>query len=122
MTFDDIHQTKIHSKIAGVTFEERQSIVKQLKVGDTLILEREPTNIYDKNAIKVLLPDKRHVGYINKTLARDLSEAMDRKNNYSCFVSGITGQTHDSYGCNIIIAIDNKEVNLDGANKQYNIT
>jgi hypothetical protein len=38
-----------------VTFENRQSIIEKITVGQKLFLIREPENTHDKNAIKVLV-------------------------------------------------------------------
>ena len=35
-------------------------------------LEAEPTNTYDPNAIKVLAPDGRHVGYVPKDMTSEI--------------------------------------------------
>jgi hypothetical protein len=49
---------EVVSKVAGVTQADpridRQKLIREaLRVGDTLILERDPSNLYDKNAIEV---------------------------------------------------------------------
>lgn len=46
---------KIVTKIAGVfKYPAGKPVMKALKHGDGLILESEPTNAYDPNAVKVL--------------------------------------------------------------------
>lgn len=73
-------------RAAGTTFENRQErleFLKQFKPNDlTVILEREPNNQYDTNAIKIvvhILPLSRRtvVGYVPKELARELSKVLD---------------------------------------------
>jgi hypothetical protein len=44
--------------------------------GDTLVIFREPTNRYDKNAIQVLFGNKC-VGYINRILAAEICGYLD---------------------------------------------
>lgn len=45
---------------------------QKVEAGDAIVLEREPTNKYDYNAIKVLWC-KKTIGYINKKLAAEIS-------------------------------------------------
>lgn len=40
-------------KIVGVTFENRQNLIKKLQVNEELKLVREPNNLFDKNAVAV---------------------------------------------------------------------
>lgn len=70
----------IETTLAGVTFEGRQNILRHLKQGQEVIVEREPTNIYDSNAIKVIISyeDSRVIGYINKELAAKIAWIIDK--------------------------------------------
>lgn len=52
------------SYIAGTTHIEDESVFDNLKEGDKLILQREPDNRFDENAILVLDPKSRKLGYI----------------------------------------------------------
>ena len=52
------------SYVAGTSYIEDQDIFKDLKKGDTLILQREPENRFDGNAILVLDGQNRKLGYI----------------------------------------------------------
>ena len=47
------------SKVAGVTFEDRQRIVARYFVGERLILVRDPNNRFDKGAIQTYAPKRR---------------------------------------------------------------
>ncbi|ANZ32338.1 MULTISPECIES: HIRAN domain-containing protein [Anoxybacillaceae] len=40
-------------KVAGVTFENRQSIIKNMDILDPIFLKRERSNPHDSNAIAV---------------------------------------------------------------------
>ena len=51
------------SYIAGTTHLNDKSILDEIKVGDTLSLQRED-NKFDSNAILVISSDNRKVGYI----------------------------------------------------------
>jgi HIRAN domain len=75
-----IHHPKtqvIETNIVGVTYCGRQAIVVKLKVGDAVILRREPTNPYDCNAIMVLRTNGEQIGYINRFLAATLASKFD---------------------------------------------
>ena len=50
--------------IAGTTYIEDDSIIRELKKGRTLFLKREPKNRFDENAIRVEDEKKRKLGYI----------------------------------------------------------
>lgn len=76
-------------KVAGVSFGKRQAMLwnfKKQQDVDTnnvyLTLSREPNNVHDKNAIKVMMHSadgKYHaqVGYVPKEIARVLAKKMD---------------------------------------------
>lgn len=73
-------------RAAGTTFENRQEriqFVQQFKPEDlSVTLEREPNNIYDTNAIKIVIhilsiAKKAIIGYIPKGLAGDLAKVID---------------------------------------------
>jgi len=91
------------SKVAGVTYGDRQLVAKSLRVGERLLLLREPTNIYDKNAIKVLTLDNRQVGYIASSTAVSLAYQMDKGKSCYCLVEAVTGGGMNNYGVNIKI-------------------
>jgi hypothetical protein len=97
-----------HSKVAGVTYENRQQVIKKLKDGDALILKREPNNPYDKNAIAVLTKSNEQVGYIGKDLAIKLAPLMDDGAIFEVNISKITGDGHTKKGVNIHITSNTK--------------
>ena len=37
----------ICTRVAGVTFDGRQSVIARLSIGEDILLKREPTNPYD---------------------------------------------------------------------------
>lgn len=63
-------------RVAGVTFEGRQELIKKLSPNSIVRLEREPTNPHDPYAVKIMA-DGMHIGYIPKDLARKTSENWD---------------------------------------------
>ena len=107
--------SSFYTKIAGVTFEGRQEIIKKLSdegklsSGQKLELKREPDNLYDKNAIALLHPDTmQKLGYIGKDLAATMTLRMHEGVRYSAEVSQVTGGDGYSYGVNIIVFEETK--------------
>lgn len=78
--------------LMGVNFRpiEAKAIVLKLQEGDALILQREPLNAYDGNAVQVLAPDDNEVepncflGYVAKEIASDLAPWMDQGWHFTC--------------------------------------
>ena len=52
------------SYVAGTAYVEDESIFDDIAEGDRLILQREPDNRFDENAIAVFDEKKRRLGYI----------------------------------------------------------
>ena len=105
-----------HSKIVGVTFDNRQNLIKNLTVSQELKLIREYDNNYDNNAIKVCTLSGSQLGYISKETAKNLSKSIDSGKKYKVTVSDITGGGNYSYGANIHIT----EVNYNSSNYNEN--
>ena len=51
------------SYVAGTTHLKDPSVLQEIKVNDSLTLQRED-NRYDKNAILILTADKKKIGYV----------------------------------------------------------
>lgn len=64
--------------IAGTYYRTQEEIfcAENLQIGEELVLEKEPTNEFDKNAIKVLTEDGYHIGYIPKKLCRMFNDIL----------------------------------------------
>ncbi len=52
------------SYVAGTSYVQDESVFDDIREGKTLILQREPENRFDENAILVLDEKKRKLGYI----------------------------------------------------------
>ena len=52
------------SFVAGTSHIKDESVFADIKEGDTLVLQREPENRFDENAIMVLDGKKRKLGYV----------------------------------------------------------
>ena len=73
----DTPDSKIETKVVGVTFDGRQAVVAKLQVGEEILCRREPTNPYDGNAIRVERLNREQIGFINRFLAADLAPRFD---------------------------------------------
>ena len=108
---------EFYAKVAGVTFsnvgsntENRQRIIAQLsrkgilEHGTELTLRRDPTNPYDPNAVAVIAPDGRQLGFLPRDVAAKASPDMARGARYKGYVEAVTGGDADSmYGINLKI-------------------
>lgn len=65
-------------RIAGIYYRTREEIerVRQLHEGDKVYLIKEPTNIFDANAIKVMTLDNYHIGYVPRTVNEEVGNIM----------------------------------------------
>lgn len=52
------------SYVAGTSYIKDEAVFNEMKVGDRMVLLREPDNRFDENAILVLDNKKRKAGYI----------------------------------------------------------
>ena len=66
-------------EVAGLSYrsKEAQERAEILMSNESVYLEKEPTNPYDSNAIKVYSSDHVHLGYVPKYLCSELLEKMD---------------------------------------------
>jgi len=104
----------IPTKIVGVSFQNpggsnRQELIKNLKENDTLAIEHEKDNPYDKNS-HVIKHNNNILGHINKSLAEDL---VNKVNNGEKILGikefKITGIEKHTLGVNIIIELEKKD-------------
>jgi single-stranded-DNA-specific exonuclease len=89
------------TKIVGVSFEKRQSIVAGLREGEALELVREPENPHDPNAIQVRF-GQLQLGFLRREIAKYLAPNMDAGDRYSATVGSVTGGGADkNVGVNV---------------------
>jgi hypothetical protein len=81
----------------GEICEEALELLK----GDQLILKPEPSNIYDKNAIKILDKEGNHVGYLPRYYCESVLEYMKKNGKYSCTVLEVNQESQ----CNECIKV-----------------
>ena len=65
------------------------------------ILDPDPSNIYDANAIKILAPDGHHVGYV----PRDFTDAVRDVTNLPCSCYAYIGENGGTYFSDCYIKI-----------------
>ena len=78
---------KIMSKVKGIS--QHQDVLNTVSEGDKLVLEKEPDNEFDKNAIKIMTETKQTLGYISRNLANELKNQLE---NITCHALTKTGQ------------------------------
>jgi hypothetical protein len=104
-----VHGSSFFTKIAGVTHrnadrKSRQRLIAQCRVGEELVLEREPNNPVDPNAIKVLRVSGEQLGYIRAQVAASgLARDLDRGERPKCRIKNLTGGDGLTRGVNIEI-------------------
>ena len=94
-------QTKtIRLPVVGVSHpnndgSSRQDIIRKIEVGEPLELVREPTNMYDQNAVMV-----RHelgqIGYVSRDAALILAGILDTKGRLTAQVAAVFGKHNKS--------------------------
>lgn len=95
----------IITKVVGVTYENRQAIIKKMRDGESLILQREPDNDYDKNAIKVIRSDGQKIGYLNKDLAVKIQQYFNDTKLLRADVMEIVGKSYKDFSLGVVIKI-----------------
>lgn len=123
--------TKYFTKLAGVTFNGRQDLIKELLRDSELRFRREPDNKYDSNAVAVdasfvtLSDVPKHqsieewepIGYIAKDKNTELAKALDTKKHAKITLSEITGGGDKAYGVNVEIEYEKLPVVNKGNRK-----
>ena len=92
-------QASFHTKVVGVSFENRQETIATLESGVELALEREPDNEMDANAVAVRVSMSAHIGasgaklgYLKSELAARLAPHMDAGVVWDAAITDVTGR------------------------------
>ena len=80
-----------HTKAVGVSFEGRQAVAATLQPGDMLQVERRANNAYDPNAMALVAPSGRQVGFLRRQIAAVLAPEADAGTVFEARVLGVTG-------------------------------
>ena len=91
-----------YTKIVGVSFESRQSVVAGLVVGNALELVRDAANPHDPSAIEVRFGRLR-LGFLRREIARRLAPNIDAGDRYVATVGSVTGGGERNVGVNIYV-------------------
>ena len=116
---------EFYTKIVGVNFpntgsntENRQTIIHQLFManrlapGQELALEADFNNLHDSNAIKVIAPDGRQLGYLSREIAASVATKIRQGHICQAFVDSVTGGSNGYlYGINIRL-VDKEHIPL----------
>lgn len=78
--------------VAGVTHLKDRSVLQNIKVDDSLILQRED-NEYDRNAILVLNADRKKLGYVPEKDNIVFSRLMDAGKKLTAKIKDIRPKT-----------------------------
>lgn len=81
--------TEFTALLRGLSFRgiTEKAFANSLVGGESLLIEREPSNTFDPNAIKVLSPEEGlHLGYVAKEVAVELAPLMDEGRHFTCTV------------------------------------
>lgn len=91
---DETEQASLPSfrfTVAGACYRDAATryLLTLLPLYSEVLLEPEPTNPYDPNAIKVMLPNNIHIGYVPAKHCEEVLEMMNQYPNYQCVVASI---------------------------------
>lgn len=93
---------EILTNLTGVSFRpsEAKEVVKQLSIGDSLRLERDPNNKFDSNAVMVMAEvgaadqgdvHLEFIGFIPAADNAEIAEHLDEGGEYTCTVVSFLG-------------------------------
>lgn len=84
---------QVISPLMGASFRpaDVKEKIKLLEVSDELILERDPENEDDPNAIKFLDAEGEFLGFVAKEIAAEIADTLDGGAEATATVVGMTG-------------------------------
>lgn len=96
--------------LAGRTYHDADLVWNDLKIGQTLRLEREPQNPYDGNAIQVIFNKEEEdylLGYIPRSENSKLVAFLDAgwDDLFTCHISQLNAETHPEQQVQLTIRI-----------------
>ena len=86
---------------------DRQAIIPRCRVGDLLVLEHEPDNLHNINAIRVLRQNGEQIGYLEREFAGEVVSRSAKGRTNHAVIAGI-GRPHRSapYGVALLILVE----------------
>lgn len=97
---------EMHTKLVGVSADNRQQFVQQLKPGQRLTLVHEEENAFDTNALKLFADEActMPLGYIARDIAADIiKQEKEYGYSYAVAVKEVTGGKGRTYGVNVVL-------------------
>jgi HIRAN domain len=100
------------AQVAGESYAnddgtDRQTTIASCRVGEPLILDAEPGNPEDENAVRVLRRDGKQIGYLERTMATRL---VDDLSDFSAFVAGVgRGGSGPYRGVALLVVVNDGE-------------
>lgn len=84
----------------------------QLNVGDELNLELEPTNPFDKNAIRIVDMEKNIVGYLPRYYSESMTKYLKQGATYECIVVEVNKdmECHECVNVKLEVYIDVRQI------------
>ena len=104
-----------NSPLAGFQFHAGKKLWPEMRVGDSLVLTREPDNIHDTLAIRVEWRGQ-HIGYVPRRENSDIARLMDHGVPLSARISRLA-QSRDPWArvrFEILAPMANQSVNSGG--------
>jgi hypothetical protein len=99
-----------YTKVAGVSHRnddgtQRQRIIKRCQVHEQLVLEHDPRNRHDPNAVRVCRLHGEQLGFLKADLAPDVVNRLARGFTITAFIVNLTGGTEEAptRGVNIVV-------------------
>ena len=102
VVYDDSHlrfilglKMKLESPVQGIPYKNRVLSALQVHEGDQLVLELEPDNSDDPNAVRVMFNNSQ-IGYVQRDKARIIAREMQLERKFNAYVKAIKPPT-DTY-------------------------
>ena len=83
-----------------------QGAIWHCRKGDRVILQREPENPHDENAVAVLREDGEQIGYLSRDNAEWVAERMDKGRQVEAKIKLLIGGTKDKPTRGVVIEVD----------------
>ena len=86
---------------------DRQAIIPRCRVGELLVLEHEPDNPHDINAIRVLRQSGEQIGYLEREFAGQVVSRSAKGVTFHAAIAGIGRPRRSApYGVALLIIVD----------------
>ena len=83
--------------IAGVQFHESDQVINGLKVGDELVLNPDPTNKFDSNAVEIIygfetkeILENVMLGFVPNKFSGEIAAALTISDSITCTITEVT--------------------------------